>query len=155
MRNWDYRYCWIRDAADAVDVFLSAGADQEAASLLDWLGHAVEGPAVQVQPVYRVAGERRMPELEAHWLPGYENAQPVRIGNAAADLPQLGTFGDVLRARLSVRAAGCRPPRTLPGRATRMRPRPSWPSWSRAGWNLTRGSGRCAAWPGSSSTPRR
>ncbi len=105
MRNWDYRYCWIRDAADAVDVFLSAGADQEAASLLDWLSHAVEGPAAQVQPVYRVAGERRMPEIEAHWLPGYENAHPVRIGNAAADLPQLGTFGDVLRARLSGRAA--------------------------------------------------
>ena len=115
MRNWDYRYCWIRDAADAVDVFLSAGADQEAASLLDWLGHAVEGPPAQVQPVYRVAGERRMPELEAHWLPGYENAQPVRIGNAAAGLPQLGTFGDVLRARLSVRAAGLPPAMNAPG----------------------------------------
>ena len=115
MRNWDYRYCWIRDAADAVDVFLAAGADQEAASLLDWLGHAVEGPAAQAQPVYRVAGERRMPEIEAHWLPGYENAQPVRIGNAAADLPQLGTFGDVLRARLTVRAAGLPPARDAPG----------------------------------------
>ena len=115
MRNWDYRYCWIRDAADAVDVFLAAGADQEAASLLDWLGHAVEGPAAQAQPVYRVAGERRMPEIEAHWLPGYENAQPVRIGNAAADLPQLGTFGDVLRARLTVRAAGLPPAMDAPG----------------------------------------
>jgi GH15 family glucan-1,4-alpha-glucosidase len=117
MRNWDYRYCWIRDAADAVDVFLAAGADQEAASLLDWLGQAVGGPAAQVQQVYRITGERRMPEIEAHWLPGYENAQPVRIGNAAAGLPQLGTFGDVLRARLAVRAAGLpMPGGTPPGR---------------------------------------
>jgi GH15 family glucan-1,4-alpha-glucosidase len=106
MRNWDYRYCWVRDAADAVDVFLAAGADEEAASLLNWLGHAVGGPAAQVQPVYRVAGERRIPEMEAHWLPGYENAQPVRVGNAAADATQLGTFGDVLRARLAGRTAG-------------------------------------------------
>lgn len=109
MRNWDYRYCWIRDAADAVDAFLAAGADHEAASLLNWLGQAVGGPVVQAQPVYRITGERRMPEIEAHWLPGYDNAQPVRIGNAAADLPQLGTFGDVLRARLAVRAAGAQP----------------------------------------------
>jgi GH15 family glucan-1,4-alpha-glucosidase len=109
MRNWDYRYCWIRDAADAVDAFLVAGADHEAASLLNWLDHALGGPVAQAQPVYRVTGERRMPEIEAHWLPGYENAQPVRIGNAAADLPQLGTFGDVLRARLAVRAAGAQP----------------------------------------------
>jgi GH15 family glucan-1,4-alpha-glucosidase len=116
MRNWDYRYCWIRDAADAVDAFLAAGADQEAASLLDWLGQAVGGPAAQAQQVYRITGERRMPEIEAHWLPGYENAQPVRIGNAAAVLPQLGTFGDVLRARLAVRAAGLPAPGgTVPG----------------------------------------
>ncbi len=65
--------------------------------------------SAQAQPVYRVTGERRMPEIEAHWLPGYENAQPVRIGNAAAELPQLGTFGDVLRARLAMRAAGAQP----------------------------------------------
>jgi GH15 family glucan-1,4-alpha-glucosidase len=121
MRNWDYRYCWIRDAADAVDAFLAAGADQEAASLLNWLGQAVGGPAAQIQQVYRITGERRMPEIEAHWLPGYESAQPVRIGNAAASLPQLGTFGDVLRARLAVRAAGLPVPGgtlaegTLPG----------------------------------------
>jgi GH15 family glucan-1,4-alpha-glucosidase len=115
MRNWDYRYCWIRDAADAVDAFLVAGADDEAASLLNWLGHALGGPVAQAQPVYRVTGERRMPEIEAHWLPGYENAQPVRIGNAAAHLPRLGTFGDVLRARLAVRAAGAQPEETDAG----------------------------------------
>jgi GH15 family glucan-1,4-alpha-glucosidase len=107
MRNWDYRYCWVRDAADAVDVFLAAGADREAVSLLNWLGHAVSGPGAPA--VYRVAGERRIPEMEAHWLPGYDSAQPVRIGNAAAELAQLGTSGDVLRARLAVRAAGLPP----------------------------------------------
>ena len=108
--------------------------DQEAASLLDWLGHAVEGPAVQVQPVYRAAGEWRMPELEAHWLPGYENAQPVRIGNAAADLPQLGTFGDVLRARLSVRAGpAARHERARAGRSGCVRGHPGLPGVALAG----------------------
>ena len=106
VRNWDYRYCWTRDAADAVQAFLAAGADQEAGRLLSWLAHAVGGPPAQVQAVYRVTGERRMPEIEADWLPGYENAQPVRIGNAAAGLPQLAAFGDALRARLAARAAG-------------------------------------------------
>jgi GH15 family glucan-1,4-alpha-glucosidase len=106
VRNWDYRYCWTHDAADAVEAFLTAGADAEAGSLMNWLARAVGGPPAQVQAVYRVAGERRMPEIEAEWLPGYENAQPVRIGNAAATLPQLGMFGDVLRARLTARAAG-------------------------------------------------
>ena len=174
MRNWDYRYCWVRDAADAVDVFLAAGADQEAASLLNWLAHAVSGPPAQAQPVYRVAGERRIPEMEARWLPGYENAQPVRIGNAAAEVPQPGTYGDVLRARLAVRAAGLpaavdapgasglapgpaawarAPP--CPGRPTRMTPRPSCRSWSHAGVSRTRESGRCAGHPASSSTRRR
>ena len=109
LRNWDYRYCWTHDAADAVEAFLAAGARAEAGSLLSWLAHAVGGPPAQVQAVYRVTGERRMPEIEAEWLPGYENAQPVRIGNAAATLPQLGVFGDVLRARLAARAAGLPP----------------------------------------------
>ena len=109
LRNWDYRYCWTHDAADAVEAFLAVGADAEAGSLLNWLAHAVSGPPAQVQAVYRATGERRMPEIEAGWLPGYENAQPVRIGNAAATLPQLGMFGDVLRARLTARAAGLPP----------------------------------------------
>jgi GH15 family glucan-1,4-alpha-glucosidase len=106
VRNWDYRYCWIRDAAAGLDAFLATGADHEASRLVDWLGHAVTGPAADVQPVYRVAGERRIPELEADWLPGYQGAQPVRIGNAAAARTELGTFGYLLRARLAARAAG-------------------------------------------------
>ena len=83
-----------------------AGADREARRLVDWLGHAVTGAGAHAQPVYRVAGERRIPELDADWLPGYQGAQPVRIGNAAAARTELGTFGYLLRARLAARAAG-------------------------------------------------
>jgi GH15 family glucan-1,4-alpha-glucosidase len=115
VRNWDYRYCWTHDAADAVEAFLAAGADEEAVSLLNWLARTVSGPAAQVQAVYRVTGDRRMPEIEAEWLPGYENAQPVRIGNAAPTMPQFGMFGDVLRARLTARTAGLPPAETGPG----------------------------------------
>jgi GH15 family glucan-1,4-alpha-glucosidase len=106
VRNWDYRYCWIRDAAAGLDAFLATGADREASRLMEWLGHAVAGPAAQAQPVYRVAGERRIPEMDADWLPGYQGAQPVRIGNAAAARTELATFGYLLRARLAARAAG-------------------------------------------------
>ena len=109
VRNWDYRYCWIRDAAAGLDAFLATGADREAGRLIRWLEDAVAGPAAQAQPVYRVAGERRLPELDADWLPGYHGAQPVRIGNAAAARAELGTFGYLLRARLAGRAA------SLPG----------------------------------------
>ncbi len=106
VRNWDYRYCWIRDAVAGLDAFLAAGAGPEASQLMNWLGHAVAGPAARVQPVYRVAGERRIPELEAGWLPGYQGAQPVRIGNASAARTELGTFGYLLQARRTARAAG-------------------------------------------------
>jgi GH15 family glucan-1,4-alpha-glucosidase len=106
MRNWDYRFCWIRDAAAGLEAFLSAGATDEAVSLLAWLGHAVSGPARQAQPVYRVAGGRRMPELELDWLAGYDGARPVRIGNGSAARRHLATFGYLLRARLAARAAG-------------------------------------------------
>ena len=106
MRNWDYRFCWIRDAAAGLEAFLSAGAADEASSLLAWLNHALTGPPSQAQPVYRVGGERRMPELELDWLAGYDGARPVRIGNASAARRQLATFGGLLRARLAAQAAG-------------------------------------------------
>ncbi|HTS96123.1 MAG TPA: glycoside hydrolase family 15 protein [Streptosporangiaceae bacterium] len=105
-RNWDYRYCWLRDAAAAIPVLLRAGARAEAARALDWMSHAVAGPPGQAQDLYGVAGERWLPEIELAWLPGYEGARPVRIGNAAAAAPALGVFGDVLTARLAVRMAG-------------------------------------------------
>jgi len=86
-RNWDYRYCWLRDAAAAIRVLLRAGALGEAVGLLDWMSHAVAGKPSCVQELYGLAGERRLPEIELEWLPGYEGAQPVRIGNAAAATP--------------------------------------------------------------------
>jgi len=105
-RNWDYRYCWLRDAAATIRVLLRTGALSEAAGLIEWMNHAVAGPPSRVQDVYGVAGERRLPEIELEWLPGYEGARPVRIGNAAAVSPRLDVFGDVLAARLAVRMAG-------------------------------------------------
>ncbi len=105
-RNWDYRYCWLRDAAATTGVLLRSGAFGEAAGLLDWMTHAVAGPPSGVQDLYGVGGERRLPEIELGWLPGYEGARPVRIGNAAAAEPPLDAFGDVLSARLAVRMAG-------------------------------------------------
>ena len=106
VRNWDYRYCWARDGAAALEAFTAAGAREEAAQLANWLDRAAAGPVTQVQPVYRVAGERRIPELDADWLPGYDGAQPVRIGNASAARVVPGTFGYLLRARLAARRAG-------------------------------------------------
>jgi GH15 family glucan-1,4-alpha-glucosidase len=105
-RNWDYRYCWLRDAAAAIPVLLRSGALGEAVGLLDWMSHAVAGPPSRVQDVYGVAGERRLPEIELDWLPGHEGAQPVRIGNAATATPALDAFGDVLGSQLAVRMAG-------------------------------------------------
>jgi GH15 family glucan-1,4-alpha-glucosidase len=105
-RNWDYRYCWLRDAAAAIGVLLGSGALSEAAGMLDWMIHAVAGPPSDVQDLYGVGGERRLPEIELGWLPGYEGAMPVRIGNAATAGPPLDAFGEVLTARLAVRMAG-------------------------------------------------
>ncbi len=105
-RNWDYRYCWLRDAGAAIRVLLRTGALGEAIGLLDWIGDAVAGPPSQVQDLYGVAGERRLLEIELDWLPGYEGAQPVRIGNASAGAAPLDAFGDVLTAGLAVRMAG-------------------------------------------------
>jgi GH15 family glucan-1,4-alpha-glucosidase len=105
-RNWDYRYCWLRDAAATIGVLLRYGALGEAANLLDWTVWAVAGPPSRVQDLYGVAGERWLPEIELGWLPGYEGARPVRIGNAATARRPLDAFGEVLTGRLAARMAG-------------------------------------------------
>jgi len=105
-RNWDYRYCWLRDAAAALDALIQVGAVTDATTLLNWMIRAVAGSPARVQALYGLAGERRLPELELDWLTGHEGARPVRIGNAAAEQFQLTAFGDVLRARLGARMAG-------------------------------------------------
>ncbi len=106
IRNWDYRYCWLSDAAEAVTALIHAGTVGDATAVLNWMIQAVSGSPAAVQSLYGVAGEQRLPELELDWLPGYEGARPVRIGNAAASQFQLAVFGDVQSARLQARMAG-------------------------------------------------
>jgi len=83
VRNWDYRYCWLRDATFTLDALLAAGYTGEARDWRDWLLRAVAGDPADIQVLYGVSGERRLTELELPWLSGYEGSRPVRIGNAA------------------------------------------------------------------------
>jgi GH15 family glucan-1,4-alpha-glucosidase len=95
-RNWDYRFCWLRDAILTVNALNGCGYDVEALAYRDWLLRAVAGDPGQIQTMYGLAGERRLQEETLDWLPGYEGAAPVRIGNAAARQFQLDVFGEVL-----------------------------------------------------------
>jgi GH15 family glucan-1,4-alpha-glucosidase len=95
-RNWDYRFCWLRDATLTLLALMDAGYDEEAQSWREWLLRAVAGSPEQVQIMYGIAGERRLTEWEASWLPGYEGSFPVRIGNAAHSQRQLDVFGEVM-----------------------------------------------------------
>jgi len=97
-RNWDYRYCWVRDAALTLDGLIEAGCRQEAEAWLWWLVRAAAGNPAQLQVMYGVAGERRLPELELDWLPGYESSVPVRVGNAASLQFQLDVYGELMEA---------------------------------------------------------
>jgi GH15 family glucan-1,4-alpha-glucosidase len=97
-RNWDYRYCWLRDATLTLLAFLNAGYVEEAHAWRVWLLRAAAGDPSALQIMYGVAGERRLPELTLDWLPGYEASKPVRIGNAATEQFQLDVFGEVLDA---------------------------------------------------------
>jgi len=95
-RNWDYRYCWLRDATLTLQALLAAGYTSEAAAWRDWLLRAVAGDPADLQIMYGIHGERRLPEMELPWLSGYENSAPVRVGNAAAGQLQLDVWGEVL-----------------------------------------------------------
>ena len=97
-RNWDYRFCWLRDATFVLYALHTAGYRAEAVAFRDWLVRAIAGKASQLQTVYGVAGERRLTEVEIEWLPGYENSRPVRAGNAAYGQFQLDAYGDVMDA---------------------------------------------------------
>ncbi len=97
-RNWDYRFCWLRDASFTLLVLLHAGFEQEAVDWRMWLLRAVAGSPEQIQTIYGVCGERELVEWPAHWLPGYEGSQPVNIGNAAVDQFQLDVFGELASA---------------------------------------------------------
>src|SRR6185369_11645251 len=98
VRNWDYRYCWLRDATLTLLAFLDAGFHEEARSWREWLVRAVAGSPDQMQIMYGIAGERRLPEWEIGWLRGYGRSAPVRVGNAAASQLQLDVYGELIDA---------------------------------------------------------
>lgn len=108
-RNWDYRYCWIRDAAFTLEALLRSGYTESAKEWRRWLGRAVAGSPQDLQIMYGVAGERRLTEFEADWLPGHEGSVPVRIGNGAAKQFQLDVYGELLDAIHLARRAGIPP----------------------------------------------
>jgi GH15 family glucan-1,4-alpha-glucosidase len=108
-RNWDYRYCWLRDATLTLLALMDAGYYEEAAAWRDWLLRAVAGSPDQLQIMYGVAGERRLMEWEIDWLPGYENSKPVRVGNEAYRQLQIDVFGEVMDALHQARAGGLPP----------------------------------------------
>ena len=107
VRNWDYRFCWLRDATITLQALLYSGFEEEAAAWRKWLLRAIAGDPAQMQIMYGVAGERRLQEFVADWLPGYDG-NPVRIGNAAADQFQLDVYGEVMDALHQARLAGLR-----------------------------------------------
>ena len=98
VRNWDYRYCWLRDATLTLLALMNGGYYDEAHAWRRWLVRAVAGSPEQMRIMYGIAGERRLPELEVSWLPGYEGSVPVRIGNAAAAQLQLDVYGELMDA---------------------------------------------------------
>ncbi len=104
-RNWDYRYCWLRDSTFTLTALLAAGFEEEASAWREWLLRAIAGDASKLQIMYGVAGERRLSEYELPWLPGYEGSAPVRVGNAAVDQRQLDVYGEVLDALYVARAS--------------------------------------------------
>ncbi len=105
-RNWDYRYCWLRDATLTLYALMESNFVEEAAAWQGWLLRAVAGDPSQLQIMYGVAGERRLDEWEVPWLPGYENSAPVRIGNAASGQVQLDVYGEVMDAMYFARQKG-------------------------------------------------
>lgn len=104
--NWDYRYCWLRDASFAVSAFVDCGFLAEASDWRDWIMRAAAGEPAKLKVMYRVDGSRRLDEAEVPWLPGYRFAKPVRIGNAAASQHQLDIYGEVIRTFHVAEGAG-------------------------------------------------
>ena len=105
VRNWDYRFCWLRDATITLQALMYAGFDDEARDWRQWLLRSVAGDPAEVQIMYGVAGERRLPEYVVDWLPGYDGA-PVRVGNQAVDQFQLDVYGEVMDALFQARNTG-------------------------------------------------
>ncbi|MDP9094632.1 MAG: glycoside hydrolase family 15 protein [Actinomycetota bacterium] len=105
-RNWDYRYCWLRDSTYTLQALISAGYLSEAKAWREWLLRAIAGDPAQLQIMYGIDGTRRLPEIELPWLAGYEQSRPVRTGNAASDQLQLDVWGETLDGLALAREAG-------------------------------------------------
>ncbi|ELS52220.1 hypothetical protein STVIR_6823 [Streptomyces viridochromogenes Tue57] len=106
VRNWDYRYCWLRDSTLTLKALLAAGYQEEAEAWRNWLLRAVAGDPADLQIMYGLAGERRLPELELPWLSGFAGSRPVRIGNQAVQQLQLDVYGEVMDTLALARHAG-------------------------------------------------
>jgi len=106
VRNWDYRFCWLRDATFTLDALLLTGYAEEAVAWREWLVRAVAGDPADLQILYAVDGARRLDEYEVAWLPGYEGSAPVRVGNAASRQFQLDVYGEVMNTLHLARSAG-------------------------------------------------
>lgn len=108
VRNWDYRFCWLRDSTFTLIALMDGGYLDEARAWRDWLVRAVAGNPEQAHILYGIAGERMLPEIEIDWLPGYEGSKPVRIGNAAVEQFQLDVYGEIFDALHQARQRGLR-----------------------------------------------
>ena len=106
VRNWDYRYCWLRDASLTLDALLAAGRSEVAKLWRGWLLRAVAGDSEDLQIMYTVDGGRHLPERELDHLAGYEGSRPVRIGNGAVEQRQTDVLGEVMHALHQARGAG-------------------------------------------------
>src|SRR5215471_2151185 len=113
VRNWDYRFCWLRDASLTLDSFMIGGYIDEARAFRDWLMRAIAGDPADLQIMYGIDGFRRLTEFDLPWLPGYEGSKPVRVGNAASGQFQLDVYGEVLSAIYAARRMGL--PGTMEG----------------------------------------
>ena len=109
VRNWVYRYCWVRDATFTLYALMLTGYTAEAAAWRDWLLRAVAGKPSELNIMYGLAGERRLPEFKLGWLPGYEGSAPVRIGNAASEQFQVDVYGELMDAMSLARRGGLAP----------------------------------------------
>ena len=129
VRNWDYRFCWVRDATLSLYALLQGGYHEEARAWRNWLLRSVAGSPADLSTVYGVAGERRLPELVLPWLPGYEGAKPVRIGNAATAQVQLDVYGELIDALYTAARVG------LPNDENAWRLQVALLEWLETGWS--------------------
>jgi GH15 family glucan-1,4-alpha-glucosidase len=106
VRNWDYRFCWLRDASLTLDAFMIGGYVEEARAFRDWLLRAIAGSPADLQIMYGIDGQRRLTEFELPWLPGYEGSKPVRVGNAASGQFQLDVYGEVMSCIYAAQSMG-------------------------------------------------